>query len=147
MSEGDAITGQEGINYAPGVSPPWTVALGAEYNWRLASHDVFARVDWEYESRNPWLSAQQDPRNDATYNYGFTYTLPAKSCMSLRSAISVGEWQISAFVDNVLNKHTVINYALGQPDGHNPVFPPTPQQNAYTYRPRTMGITATWRTH
>ena len=42
-------------------SPPWTVALGVEYNFKLGQRDAFVRADWEYESRNPWLAAVQDP--------------------------------------------------------------------------------------
>jgi hypothetical protein len=40
----------------------------------------------------------------------------------------------------------VTNYALGAVDPYNPAGSPTVQQNQYTFRPRTFGITATWRT-
>jgi hypothetical protein len=36
-----------------------------------------------------------------------------------------------------------VNYAQTQADGFNPAGPPTPQQNNFTFRPRTFGITAT----
>jgi len=36
---------------APGASPPWTVALGAEYAFKLGQRDAFVRADWEYQSR------------------------------------------------------------------------------------------------
>ena len=54
---------------------------------------------------------------------------------------------MSAFVDNVFDTHSVINYALGQADTYavGIVNPPTVQQNQYTFRPRTVGVTATWR--
>ena len=45
-------------------------------------------------------------------------------------------WQLAAFSDNLFDSHTVTNYALGQTDGNC-----TPQQNDYTFRPRTIGIT------
>ncbi len=54
-----------------------------------------------------------------------------------------GSWQISAFCDNLFDAHPVINYAQAQADSFNPAGPPTPQQNNYTFRPRTFGITAT----
>ena len=63
---------------------PWTVAIGVEYNFHLGQRDAFVRADWEYESRNPWLADVQDPHNDATYNYGYSYTLPSTSFTSLR---------------------------------------------------------------
>ncbi len=101
------------------------------------------RLDWEYTSSNPWLAPVQDP---TTSQYDqFSYTLPATSFVSMRSGISFGDWQVAAFVDNLFDSHTTLNYALGQSDYLNPAGPPTPQQNAYTFRPRTVGITATFR--
>jgi outer membrane receptor protein involved in Fe transport len=141
-SSGDAISGQAAINYAPGVNSPFTTALGVQYNFRLAKHDSFVRADWEYEARNHWLAAVQDPNNFAQYNYGFSYTLPSTSFTSLRAGMDFGEWQLAAFCNNLFDSHTVINYALGQTDGTV-----TPQQNAYTFRPRTVGLTFTLHTH
>jgi outer membrane receptor protein involved in Fe transport len=137
-SNGNAISGQAAIDYAPGTNPPFTVAFGAEYSFRFAEHDAFARADWTYQSRNPWLSYLQDPRNVATYN-PFTYTLPSTSFTTLRAGMYVGGWQISLFVDNLFGSARVTNYALGQPAGA-----PTVQENDYTYRPRTIGINANW---
>ena len=137
-SNGNAISGQAAIDYAPGTTPPFTVALGAEYSFRLAEHDAFARADWTYQARNPWLSYLQDPRNAATYN-PFTYTLPSTSFTTVRAGMYFGEWQISLFVDNLFGSARVTNYALGQPTGA-----PTVQENDYTYRPRTIGINANW---
>jgi outer membrane receptor protein involved in Fe transport len=139
---GDAISGQEGINYAPGAMPPWTVALGVAYNFRLAERDAFVRADWEYESRNPWLAAVQDPAAAAVYNYGFSYTLPSTSFTSVRAGMTFGDMQLAAFCDNLFDSHTTNNYILGQTDGNF-----TPQQNVYTFRPRTMGVTLTWHGH
>ncbi len=142
-TKGDTITGQQGINYAPGATPPWTVALGAEYAFHVGERDAFARVDWEYESRNPWLANMQDPNNNAVYNYGYSYTLPATNFVSARAGMSLGnDWQLALFCDNLLDSHTVTNYTLGQTDGTY-----TPQQNAYTFRPRTIGLNVTWRHH
>ncbi len=141
---GDAVAGEAAIDYAPGTNPPWNIAIGPQYDFTLAGLKAFARVDFEYASRNPWLSPVQDP-NSAQYNSGFSYTLPATSFFSLRSGVNLGSWQLSAFVDNLFDKHPTINYALGQSDGNNPAGPPSEQQNAWTFRPRTIGITATLR--
>jgi iron complex outermembrane receptor protein len=142
-STGDAISGEAAINYAPGTNPPWNVAIGPQYKFRAMDHEAFVRVDWEYASRNPWLAAVQDP---TTNQYDpFSYTLPATRFTSLRGGVSFGSWQVSAFVDNLFDSHTTLNYALGQNDANNPSGPVTPQQNAYTFRPRTIGLTATMR--
>jgi iron complex outermembrane receptor protein len=140
-TDGDAISGQAAIDYAPGTNSPFTVALGVQYNFQLVRHDAFVRADWEYESRNPWLAAVQDPNNQAQYN-PYSYTLPSTSFTSVRTGVNIGDWQVAAFCDNLFDSHTVINYSLGQTDGST-----TPQQNAYTFRPRTVGITATWHGH
>ena len=143
-SDGDAISGEAAINYSPGTNPPWNIALGPQFDFHLAGHDVFVRADWEYSSRNPWLAAVQDPNNATQYDQ-YSYTLPAQSFISLRSGVKLGGWQVSAFVDNLLDSHTILNYALVQNDTNNPNGPPPPQQNDFTYRPRTVGITATFR--
>ncbi|MBV8341227.1 MAG: TonB-dependent receptor [Gammaproteobacteria bacterium] len=137
-TDGNAISGQAAIDYAPGTNPPFTVALGAEYSFRFVQHDAFARADWTYQSRNPWLAALQDPRNGAVYN-PFAYTLPSTAFTTVRAGVYLGEWQISLFVDNLFGSARVTNYAQGQPS-----FAPTVQENDYTYRPRTFGINASW---
>ena len=137
-SNGDAISGQAAIDYAPGLNSPFTVALGAEYGFKLGQHDAFARADWEYESRNPWPSALQDPRNVAQYN-PFTYTLPSTSFTTVRAGVYLGDWQLALFVDNLFDSHRVTNYALGQA-----IDVATQQENDYTFRPRTIGINANW---
>jgi outer membrane receptor protein involved in Fe transport len=144
---GDAISGEAAINYAPGTNSPWNVAIGPQYGFKLAEHDAFVRLDWEYASRNPWLATVQDPRS-AEYNSN-SYTLPSTSFFSLRSGVKLGNWQISAFCDNLLDSHTVTNYAQVQPDTYNPSYNPSlpnsVQQNNFTFRPRTIGITMTFK--
>ena len=140
---GEAISGNAAINYAPGTSPPWTIAFGPQYAFKAFQHDAFIRVDWEYTSRNPWLAPVQDPQNTSQYEYGFSYTLPATSFTSARAGMKFGGWVVSAFCDNLFNAHPVVNYAQAQGDAFNPAGPPTPQENDFTFRPRTVGITAT----
>jgi iron complex outermembrane receptor protein len=146
---GDAISGEAAINYSPGTNPPWTVAAGPQYAFRLLDHDAFIRADWEYTSRNPWLAPVQDPAS-SQYNPN-SYTLPATSFTSLRAGIKLGGWDVSAFCDNLFDSHTVLNYAQVQIDSGNPNFvqgqttPTSVQQNNFTYRPRTIGITGTFR--
>jgi len=140
---GEAISGNAAINYAPGTSPPWSITFGPQYNFKLLERDAFIRADWEYTSRNPWLAPVQDPNNSSQYEYGYSYTLPATSYTSLRSGIKLKGWDISAFCDNLFDKHPTVNYAQAQADGFNPAGPPTPQENDFTWRPRTFGITAT----
>jgi hypothetical protein len=110
-------------------------------------HDAFVRLDWEYASRNPWLAAVQDPRS-SQYNSN-SFTLPSTSFFSLRAGVKLGGFQVSAFCDNLLDSHTLINYAQVQPDTYNPSYNPnlpnSVQQNDFTFRPRTIGVTVTYR--
>jgi iron complex outermembrane receptor protein len=144
-ADGDAISGQAAIDSAPGLNSPWTVALGPEYRFHLGQNDAFVRLDWEFESRNPWKSVLQDPRT--SQYFPATYTLTSTTFTSLRGGVTLGNWLVTPFIDNLFDSKTVTNYALGAVDQYypNPATAPTVQQNQYTFRPRTFGITATWR--
>ena len=148
---GDAISGQAAINASPGTNPPWNVAIGAQYNFVLADHRSYARFDYEFESRNPWLAAVQDPRsNEYAGGVGggtttpLSYTLPSTTFVQFRTGTTLGAWEASFFIDNLLNSHTTTNYEATFIDSNNPNTPPGPQYNNYTFRPRTFGITATF---
>ena len=140
-ADGDAISGQASINLAPSLNPPWTVAIGAQYDFRAADRPAFVRFDYQYQSRNNWLSNLQDPRT-SQYNPD-TYTLPATAFAQLRGGVTLGNWAVAAFIDNLFDTHTVTNYQLGQADSFNPAGSPSEQQNQYTFRPRTFGLNAT----
>jgi len=146
-SKGDAISGNAAINYAPGVNAPWNVALGPQFGFKAFGHDAFARLDWEFASRNPWPAAVQDP-NSNQYNAN-SYTLPATKFASFRTGVTLGSWSVAAFVDNLFDSRITTNYALVQSDTNNPSFnrlvPTSVQENDFTFRPRTIGITATYR--
>ena len=147
VQSGDAISGEAAINYSPGTNPPWNAAVGAQYNFSLASRDAFVRLDWEYTSRNPWLAAVQDP-NTSQYNPN-AYSLPATSFASLRAGVTFGNWAVSAFIDNLFDTKTITNYAQVQVDGNNPNYdqtqPQSVQSNLYGFRPRTVGLTLNYR--
>ena len=143
--EGDAISGQAAINGSPGTNPPWNVSLGVQYNFEFADHKVYARFDDEYASRNPWMAAIQDPRSSqyTAYPTPESYTLSSTNFLQFRTGTTLGGWEASFFVDNLLNSHTTTNYERTFTDSNNPTYPPPgPQYNNYTFRPRTFGITA-----
>ena len=139
--KGNAISGQASINLNPGASAPWTASVGAEYNFKAADRPAFLRFDYQFQSRNNWLSNLQDP-GTSQYNVD-TYALPSNEFAQLRGGVTFGSWNVAAFIDNLFDSHTVTNYQKGQADSFNPAGPPAEQENQYTFRPRTMGITAT----
>jgi iron complex outermembrane recepter protein len=140
-ADGDAIEGQSG---QPGS--PFTASLGLEYSFKVMQREAFARIDDEYESRSKWLGPSQDP-NTLQYD-GANFTLPATNFMSLRTGVQLGGWQVSAFMDNVLDTHKLTNYAWtinpGYPDP-NGANTQSRLFSGFTYRPRTMGITGIFR--
>ena len=149
VQAGDAISGEAAIDGGPGTNPPWNLSLGAQYNFTAFEHEAFVRMDWEYTARNDWLAGVQDP---ATVQFSpNTYTLSSTSFASMRGGVTLGDWQVSLFVDNLFDSHTTINYQLSQIDANNPAYlanplvPQSVQENDYTWRPRTFGITATFR--
>jgi hypothetical protein len=78
-----------------------------------------------------------------------SYTLSSTTFASLRAGVNIQKWQIAAFCDNLFDSRTTTNYAQVQVDSFNPninqALPSSVQQNNFTWRPRTIGITATLR--
>lgn len=145
-ASGDAIVGQSGVPNAP-----WTATLGIQYAFKAVERESYVRVDYEYAARNHWLIASEDPR---TVQYSFTqqpggaivptnYNPSAQAFMSMRAGAQLGRWNVAAFVDNVLNTHVTTNYNFTGLDPSNSAT--LPLYRDFTYRPRTMGVTGTYR--
>jgi len=134
VSSGDAITGQSGQPNAP-----FTATIGLEYKFTVFDHESFVRVDDEFESRDKWPSPGQDP---TTQQYdSANYVLASTNFASARAGTKVGGWEIAAFVDNLTDSHTVTNYnwTIDPGDGESRL------QREFTFRPRTVGLTFTFR--
>jgi hypothetical protein len=134
VANGDAIVGQ---STQPGA--PFTAAVGLEYRFGIAAHEAFVRADYQYEGRSKWLGASQDP-GSLQFNSN-NYTLSGTSFASLRGGIALGPWSVAAFVDNLTNNHVVTNYEFTI----NPTPPARPLERDFTFRPRTFGLTLTYR--
>ncbi|MDP9010409.1 MAG: TonB-dependent receptor [Pseudomonadota bacterium] len=137
VSAGDAIVGQSGE--PPGQpAAPFSVTLGLEYKFNLFNLPSFVRIDDEYLSRNKWPSAAQDPTTQQ-FNAAF-YTLSSTNLASARAGMTFGNWQAAAFVDNLTDTHTVTNYNFT-------IYPGDASrlERQYTFRPRTIGLTITYR--
>jgi len=126
VHKGDAIIGQSG---SPNL--PLTTALGLDYRFRVLDRKAFLRADWEYQAHSKWPSARQDPLTNQ-YNAAY-FTLPSTSFASLRIGISVNDWTVSAFVDNLTNTHAVTGYVWDISPGSTP-------GKYFTFRPRTIGL-------
>jgi len=134
VSRGDAVTGQSG---QPGA--PFTATIGLEYKFSVLEHESFVRIDDEFEGRAKWPSPGQDPTTQQFDSAN--YVLPSTNFASARAGMTFGGWQVAAFVDNLTDTHTVTNYnwTIDPGDGESRL------QRQFTFRPRTVGLTFTYR--
>jgi iron complex outermembrane receptor protein len=149
VAKGDSIIGQSG-----NAPAPWTITLGSEFKFKaFGGRDSYARLDWEHETKNNRLTPTEDPSTvqygTCTTNLGIVqscyYTPSSTTFVSARIGTAFGGWKISAFVDNLLDSHTIINYNYQGMDGFGPQPAATPLYRNITFRPRTIGLTVTYR--
>lgn len=124
VNSGDAIEGA-----------PWTLAIGAQYDFGLGGHNVFVRGDAEYKSRLKTPTSDRDP-NSANYDPALiapdSYTF-----VSMRAGVELGSANVSVFVDNLFDVAPQLGYT--HQDANTLLF-----ENA-TLRPRTVGLTLVYR--
>ena len=138
---GDAI---EGAALSP--PPPWTVALGAQYNFVAVDHKAFVRLDYQFQARNTALAPNEDPRAAGVFD-PLAYTPSPLNFVSIRGGATIDRWDVSLFVDNLFDAHPQYAPSNDPHTGVDPFNPNPPSAliRAYTLRPRTIGITASFR--
>jgi len=113
---------------------PWRAAGAIQYNWTLLDHDAFFRLDDEYSSGPNRPTQSLDPVN-ASFDPALL-PAPATNFLSARASINLGAYNVALFMDNVLNAHPQLTYSH---EARGDLY------QATTFRPRTMGVTATFR--
>jgi len=159
--KGDAIGGPNGIGTGFSI-PPWSATLGAEYKFGVLEHQAFLRLDYEYIAADKWTHASLEgtpavtladgtviPEVKRTSTYDPTsFPQARQSFASVRLGANLGDWVLSMFVDNLTDSHTIVNFNH-QTNSYDPsgngVLLASPAYRFITYRPRTIGITATLR--
>jgi len=141
VADGDAIAGPNGTGTGYSI-PPWTTTLGVQYQFSVLEHKSYVRLDYEYEAADKWTHAALDPNTSQFDPTGMPMT--SQSFASLRVGTSLSDWAVSFFVDNLTDSHTIINYNH-QTNGYDFNGNVSPAFRYITYRPRTFGITATYR--
>jgi outer membrane receptor protein involved in Fe transport len=114
---------------------PWTFSLGAQYNTPFFGHDAFVRMDYQYESTTPTNVVTHDPLS-SSYDPALVPN-PAKNIFTLRAGATFGNLALTLFADNLFNAHPKLD--LTHQDSATLLFEATAE------RPRTIGITATYR--
>lgn len=114
---------------------PWTGSLGVQQGFTAFDRDAYVRMDYQYASRPDRLLPNQDP---ATRSYDpALVSSPATNFFSLRLGALFGAVNVALFADNLLDSSPRLSH--GHSDSDTLLFTDT------TWRPRTVGITFTYR--
>jgi iron complex outermembrane receptor protein len=141
VEKGDAVVSGLGPFSEP-VSP-WTVAVGAQYNFNVFAHKSFARLDYEFASKNNTVFAGDDPR---TVQYDpYLGSTSAHTFVSARAGTQVGNFSVELFIDNLLDSHTITSITHTTLDGAGPQPPVSPLYTDMAFRPRTFGLNFNYR--
>jgi outer membrane receptor protein involved in Fe transport len=109
---------------------PWTVTLGAQYNFRLYDRPGFVRADWAYTSHLNSPTPIQDP-NALSYD-PYLVNNPATNIVSLRAGMTFDRLDVAVYANNLLNSHPQLD--LTHQDSNTALF------EARTFRPLTIGL-------
>ena len=115
---------------------PWTLLASAEYTFPVAENrKPYLRIDYQYTTAQTALQPIQDPNNGVSDP---TYTgLPQIRNLSLRAGLRWAGIDLSLFGQNLTDSHPVLSHT--QDTGSAGLF------FNHTVRPRTIGLSATYR--
>jgi outer membrane receptor protein involved in Fe transport len=114
---------------------PWSVSLGAQYNTNVWDHDAFVRFEYEYTGAETGMTPERDS-NTTLYDGGLVPE-PTINLFNLRAGATFGNTNVTLFAENLFNAHPQEN--LNHQDSNTLLF------EAETQRPRTIGISASYR--
>jgi len=125
VTEGDRLPGA-----------PWTFLASVEYDFpAIENRKPYLRIDYQLATAQTALQPIQDPNNGVSDP---TYTgLPQIKNLSLRAGLRWGGFDLSLFGQNLTDSHPVLTHS--EDTTTSGLF------YDHTIRPRTIGITATYR--
>ncbi len=125
VTEGDRLPGA-----------PWTFLASTEYDFpAIENRKPYFRIDYQYTTAQTALQPIQDPNNGVSDP---TYTgLPETKNLSLRAGLRWAGIDLSLFAQNLTDSHPVLSHT--RDTNTSDLF------FDHTVRPRTIGITATYR--
>ena len=109
---------------------PWTVALGAQYNFTLMDHDGFLRADYQYKGKRSHAVPSEDP-NTTYFDPGLVPD-PSTNLVALRAGLTFNKFSVALYVDNLLDSRPQLD--LQHQDSGTLLY------EATTFRPRTVGL-------
>ena len=124
------------VGGVPHVPAPWSGTVYLRYQRSIIGDtEVYARAEEIVHSHNPGPFSELDPRS---VSFSPSYTAdPATEQLNLQLGVTRPHWDMKMFVGNVLNSLPVLQ--------RNADAGASSLIYAYTFRPRTVGITITWK--
>lgn len=113
---------------------PWTVVIGGTTDFEVGGHPSYARFNYEYGSRQRDTPVQNS--NSAQYDARIP-VIPATHLVRVRAGMTLDGFDVSLFCDNLLNAHPKLSRSHS--DRYTDLFTNS------SFRPRTMGVTGTYR--
>lgn len=136
VTANDAIIVDRGsvVGGVPSVPSPWNLMTSADYSVPIGGSAVaHARAEWVVHSHNPGPFTEGDPRS-ISYDPALRAD-PATSKVNLQLSVVQPRCDVKFSISNALNSHPSLQR-----------FPDAPGSSlyyAYTFRPRTLSLTAT----
>jgi outer membrane receptor protein involved in Fe transport len=124
IKEGDEVWARDGdaLGYPPQVPVPWNVTTSIDYHYPLSpAVTVELSAQDIYHSRHPGPFTDPQARAD-----------PSTNMLNLRANIRWPSYDVSLFANNVLHSQPTLGCG-------------TSCTAARTFRPRTIGLSASWR--
>jgi iron complex outermembrane receptor protein len=120
-------------DHLPGA--PWTAAIFSQVNFPVFSTRGYVRADYQYSAKQTDIIAAQNPLDGGSLSA--IPSIPSTTFTSLRAGVRRAGFDVSLFSQNLFDTRPRL---LQNPDGPNG----TPLYQVVTWRPRTIGITATY---
>ncbi len=114
---------------------PWTLQVFGQTNFPLLSTKGYVRADYQYSAKQTARVAAQDPANGGLPSA--VPPIPSTSYTSLRAGAKWAGFDVSLFAQNVFNTQPKLS-VIDNAGVLSPLF------QAITWRPRTIGVTATY---
>jgi outer membrane receptor protein involved in Fe transport len=129
LTVGDTVIRREG---EPLDVAPWSMHFSGEYEFMVSARDFYVRADYTRNTHDDTPVNIDSPLVDPDIPRA-----PATSVLDLRAGVRLGDLDISLFANNVLNDNSLLSF--GHDNSGSGFYRST------TFRPRTIGITATFR--
>ena len=140
LKMGDAVILRKGdaLGSPPSQPSPWNVTASIEYKVHLASGvSASLRAEDIFHSHNPGPFITDHPASPL-FAPG-NRPDPSTNLLNVRASVRWPSFDLAMFVNNALDSQPTL--------GHRPANPTIPVANivATTLRPRTVGLSGTWR--